>query len=166
MSKPLQYYASGEHLEKLCERFGQELELLDRNQKLELRIILSFYVWGQDDSDGYGIFDAYNDSIQHLLVEDSELEECLEILQGISVQDAESLQLALLEQCRIGNARLKTPLETQTEDLKTHGIPEDLAKQAAYILVKVDPVRQRTAEEQELITKVHQILMGMTQPAS
>lgn len=156
MSKSLQYYATGEHLEKLCERFGSQLELLDRNQKLELRIILNFYIWGQDDSDGYSIFDAFNDSIQHLLVEDSELGECLEILQNIPVENAESLLEALQAQCRSGNARLKTPLETQTENLKSLGIPEELAQKAAHILVKIDPLRSRTTEEQELINQVHQ----------
>lgn len=159
MSKALQYYATGEHLEKLCERFGSQLELLDRNQKLELRIILSFYIWGQDDSDGYTIFDAYTDSIQHLLIEDSELGECLELLQNIPVDNAESLLEALQAQCRTGNARLKTPLETQTEDLKSQGIPEELAKQAAYILVKIDPFRSRTTEEQDLINQVHQLYL-------
>ncbi|MUH00642.1 hypothetical protein F7734_53590 [Scytonema sp. UIC 10036] len=161
--EPLQYYASGEHLDRLCERFGPQLDLLNRPQKLQLRAILTYFVMGKEMmGDEYSINDALVDSLQHLFVEDPELEECMDILQGLSVRDAESLQVALVEQCRTGNARLKTPVETTTDDLTQRGVPQDLARQVAYITHKVDPTRQRTVSEQETINKVHKILIGQS----
>lgn len=126
MSKPIQYYTSGEHLDKLCEKFGSQLDLLDREQKLELRIVLSYFVWGQDQmSDDYTINDAWTDSLEQLLIEDKQIQQCLEILQGITVRDAESLLEAISAQLRTGNARLKTAVETTTHQLVDLGVPAE-----------------------------------------
>ena len=160
--KPIRYYTSGQHLEKLCEQFGQELDKLDREQKLELRIVLTYLIWGQEQlGANYSINDAWIDSLQHLLCEDEQIIECLEILQGISVTDAESLLVALQAQCQSGNARLKTPLETLTDDLVVRGVGYDLAKNAAYIMVKIDGTRARSESEQSAIDSVHKILSGV-----
>ena len=160
--KPIQYYTSGQHLDKLCEQFGHELDKLDREQKLELRIVLTYLIWGQEQlGSNYSINDAWIDSLQHLISKDEQIIECLEILQGISVKDAESLLIALQAQCTQGNARLKTPIETLTDDLIVRGVGSDLARNAAYIILKIDGNRQRSKEEQSAIDCVHQILIGV-----
>lgn len=160
--KPITYYASGQHLEKLCEQFGHQLEKLDREQKLELRIILTCLIWGKGElGDDYSIGDAWEDSNQKLLIEDEEIVQCLEILEGISITDAESLLIALQAQCTQGNARLKTPIETLTDDLVVRGCPVGLAMHAANIILKIDAIRERSEDEQGVIDCVHQILAGI-----
>ena len=108
--------------------------------------------------DEYSLNDALVDSLQHLFIEDLRIGEALAILEGITVQDAESLQIALVEQCRTGNARLKTSAETMTDDLMRHGVDRELATTAAYILTSVDSSRERTAGEQATIDRVHQLV--------
>ena len=160
--KPIQFYTSGQHVDKLCEQFGYQLEKLDREQKLELRIVLTYLIWGQEQlGNNYSINDAWIDSLQHLLCEDEQIIECLEILQGISVKDAESLLVALQAQCTQGNARLKTPIETLTDDLVVRGVGYDLAYNAAHIILKIDDTRERSADEQSAIDSVHKILSGI-----
>ena len=160
--KPIQYYTSGQHLDSLCEQFGYELEQLDREQKLELRIVLTYLIWGQEQlGDNYSINDAWIDSLQPLMIEDEQIIECLEILQGISVKDAESLLIALQAQCTQGNARLKTPIETLTNDLVIRGCPVELAMHAANIILKIDGIRQRSVSEQGVIDSIHQMLAGI-----
>ena len=160
--KPITYYTSSDHLERLCEQFGHELDNLDREQKLELRIVLTFFIWGQEQmGDEYSTNDAWIDSLQPLMIEDTQIIECLEILQGISVKDAESLLLALQAQCTQGNARLKTPVETMTDDLVNHGVNYELALDAANIILRIDGTRERSKDEQSAIDCVHQILAGI-----
>jgi hypothetical protein len=125
-------------------------------------------VFGQEQmGESYSLNDAWFDSLQTLMIEDAELMECLSILQGITISDAESLQEALLAQCRHGNARLKNAVETTTEALVGRGIPHDLAREVAIITHKVDPMRDlrfaaalryRTLEEQATVAKVHKML--------
>lgn len=158
--KPLKYYASGEHLDKLCERFGQELDLLDRNQKLQLRVLLSYYILGQDSmGESYSINDAWMESLQPIMCDDVAIIECLEILKDISIRDAESLLIALQAQCTQGNARLKTPFETTTTQLINLSISPELASSASNIIHKVDNERIRTEDEQHLINQVHAMLV-------
>lgn len=159
MTKPVTYFTSSNQIDKLVERFGSQLDLLDREQKLELRIVLTYFVFGQEQmGESYSLNDAWFDSLQTLMIEDVELMECLSILQGITISDAESLLSALLAQCRHGNARLKTAIETTTETLTERGIPHDLALEVAVITHKIDPVRERTALEQATLNKAHQLL--------
>ncbi|MBW4607145.1 MAG: hypothetical protein KME22_07950 [Hassallia sp. WJT32-NPBG1] len=159
MTKPVTYFTSSNQIDKLVERFGSQLDLLDREQKLELRIVLTYFVFGQEQmGESYSLNDAWFDSLQTLMIEDAELMECLSILQGITISDAESLQEALLAQCKHGNARLKNAVETTTEALVGRGIPHDLAREVAIITHKVDPMRDRTSEEQATVTKVHKML--------
>jgi hypothetical protein len=102
MTKPVTYFTSSNQIDKLVERFGSQLDLLDRDQKLELRIVLTYFVFGQEQmGESYSLNDAWFDSLQTLMIEDAELMECLSILQGITISDAESLQEALLAQCKL-----------------------------------------------------------------
>lgn len=157
--KPITYYVQNEQLDRLTERFGQELDLLDRSQKLQLRVLLSYYILGVDCMDGYSLNDAWMESIREIMCEDANIIECLEILQGIKVQQAEDLLVALQAQCTQGNARLKTPIETTTHQLIELGVSKELAKTAAYITHKIDNQRTRTDDEQALINQVHAILV-------
>ena len=160
--KPITYYTSGEHLDRLCEQFGHQLDKLDREQKLELRIVITYFIWGQDQlGDNYSIKDAWVDGLQQLVLEDNQINECLSILEGISIRDAESLLVALQAQCTQGNARLKSPIETMTDDLVSHGVGHELATTAAYILLKIDGTRERSKSEQVAIDSVHKILAGI-----
>lgn len=157
--KPVTYYVQNNQIDRLTEQFGARLEQLNRHQKLQIRAILTYFVLGKDMmGDEYSINDALIDSSQFLFVDTQEVERCVEILQSVTVQDAESLQIALVEQCRTGNARLKTSAETITEDLMQHGIDHELARQAAYILTTVDSTRVRTKDEQAIIDRVHQLV--------
>ena len=157
--KPVTYYIQNDQIDKLTEQFGSQLEQFDRPQKLQIRAILTYFVLGRDMmGDEYSINDALVDSLQHLFIEDLRIGEALAILEGITVQDAEALQIALVEQCRTGNARLKTSAETMTDDLMRHGVDRELATTAAYILTSVDSSRERTADEQATIDRVHQLV--------
>ena len=159
--KSVNYYVQNNQIDRLTEQFGSQLEQFDRPQKLQLRAILTYFVLGRDMmGDEYSLNDALVDSLQHLFIEDLRIGEALAILEGITVQDAESLQIALVEQCRVGNARLKTSAETITEDLIQHGVDHELARTAAYILTAVDSTRERTADEQATIDRVHQLVIG------
>ena len=67
--KPIQYYTSGEHLDKLCEQFGHQIESLDREQKLESRIVLTFFIWGQDQmGTEYSINHSWIDQGERILI--------------------------------------------------------------------------------------------------
>jgi hypothetical protein len=157
--KPVTYYAQNDQIDKLTEQFGLQLEQFDRPQKLQLRAILTYFVLGRDQmGDEYSLNDALVDSLQHLFIEDLRIGEALAILEGITVQDAEALQIALVEQSRTGNARLKTSAETMTDDLMRHGVDRELATTAAYILTSVDSTRERTSDEQATIDRVHQLV--------
>ncbi|MUG98922.1 hypothetical protein F7734_44165 [Scytonema sp. UIC 10036] len=158
----LQYYTSSDCLERLTERFGDQLELLDRMQKLQLRAILTHFILGRETmSDDYSIDDAASDfNLWQLFIPDEELAIALRTLAGLTLEDAESLLEALQAQCRYGNARLATPIETMVDELTKQGIPSPLAKEAAYILVKVDAVGKRTTEQQAIINQVHRLVLG------
>ncbi|KAB8313967.1 hypothetical protein SD81_040265 [Tolypothrix campylonemoides VB511288] len=158
--KPVTYHIQNNQIDQLTEQFGSQLEQLDRPQKLQLRAILTYFVIGRDMMGSeYSINAALIDSNQYLFVSTPEVEKCIEILQNITVPDAESLQVALVEQCRTGNARLKTSTESMTDDLVQHGVDYQLARMAAYILITVDNTRERTSDEQVIINQVHQILI-------
>lgn len=144
-------------LDKLTERFGSELELLDRSQKLQLRISLTTFIWGfEEQGEDYTLEDSWLDSINNIIERDRELDEVFAILRDIAVDDAESLLEALQAQCRYGNARVKTPTESMTDQLVKHGVLRELAKTAANILMTVDSTRERTPQEQQIIGQLHQ----------
>lgn len=158
----LQYYTSSDCLDQLTERFGGQLELLDRMQKLQLRTILTYFVLGRETMfDDYTIDSAvYDLNLWQLFLPDDQLQDALTILEGITVQDAESLLEALQAQCRFGNAKLQTATETMMDELLKQGIPTELAEEAAYILTVVDTKGQRTEHQQWLISQVHKLILG------
>lgn len=162
--KHLQYYIPNEidQLDQLTEKFGGQLELLNRFQKLQLRAILTYFVLGREMmSDDYSIDSAvYDIQLWQLFIPDEELQDALETLNGITIQDAESLLEALQAQCRFGNARLQTSTETMMDELLKQGIPTELAEEAAHILTVVDAQGQRTEHQQWLISQVHKIVLG------
>ncbi|MUH01123.1 hypothetical protein F7734_56215 [Scytonema sp. UIC 10036] len=160
--KTLQYFTSGTHLDQLTERFGSQLELLDRPQKLQLRAILTYFVLGREMmSDEYSIGDAVSDfNLWQLFIPDQQLQDALETLEGVTVEDAESLLEALQAQCRHGNAKLRTSTDSMADELIRQGIPHELAEEAAYILTVVDAQGQRTQHQQWLISQVHKIILG------
>lgn len=158
--KPITYFAQNEQLDCLTERFGQELDLLDRSQKLQIRVMLSYYILGKDRmGDNYSINDAWMETLEEIMCEDECIIECLNILENITVRQAENLLVALQAQCVQGNAKLKTPVETTTRDLVELGVPVDLARTAAYITHKIDNIRLRTDEEQAVVNQVNAILV-------
>ena len=161
MSQPITYYASGTQIDQLVNKFGSQLNLLNRSQKLELRIILTYLVWGFEQmGEEYTINDAWIDSLQHLMCESKEIEQCLEILQRISVNDAESLLEALQAQCRSGNARLRNAVESSVDDFIRLGVPALLAHRASVIIHESDHKRPRTDDEQALINQLQQMLLS------
>ena len=161
MSQPIGYYVAVAQIDQLVDKFGSQLNLLNREQKLELRIVLTYLVWGQEQMGlEYTINDAWVDSLQHLMCEDKEIEQCLEILQGISVNDAESLLEALQAQCRSGNARLRNAVETSVDDFIRLGVPAELALAASVIIHESDHNRPRTDDEQALINQLQQMLLS------
>lgn len=160
--KSLQHFTSGEHLDQLTDRFGGQLELLDRPQKLQLRAILTYLILGRElQSDEYSIQDAVSDfNLWQLFIPNEELQDVLETLNGVTVQVAESFLEALQGQCRHGNARLKTSTETMMDELLKQGIPVELAEEASHILTVVDANGQRTEHQQWLISQVHKIVLN------
>lgn len=157
--KPVTDYIQTGCINNLVEKFGAELEQLDRDQKLQLRITLTYFIWGRDQIDGYSLQDAYEEALGELVVRDLDIDKVFGILENITTDVAEALIEALQVQCRYGNARLKTAVETMTDTLVERGVPSELAKTAAIILREIDPIRDRTALEQEIINKIHQLVI-------
>lgn len=157
--KPVTYYIQTNQINALVERFGSHLEQLDRSQTIQVRVLLTSFLMGQDQMGAdYTICDAWQDSSLHLLVEDEVVVEVADLLDGLTISQAEGLLSILQEQCTSGNARLKTPVETTTNDLMKHGVPQELASTAAIIIREVDAVRDRTPEEQATINQIHQFI--------
>lgn len=156
--KPVTYYIQDSQIDSLVERFGCYLEQLDRSKKIQVRVLLTNFLMGQDQmGEDYTICDAWQDSSLHLLVQDEVVVEVADILDGLTIAQAEGLLSALQEQCTVGNARLKTALETMRETLVQQGVPQELATTAAVILKEIDAVRSRTPEEQEIINQIFKL---------
>lgn len=157
--KPITFYIQDDTINTLVERFGSYLEQLDRSQKIQIRVLLTNFLLGQDQMGSeYTIGDAWQDSSLHLLTSDECVVEVADILVDLTIAQAEGLLAALQEQCTVGNARLRTPVEITTETLVQHGVPEELARTAAVIIREIDPVRGRSPEEQQLINRMYQII--------
>lgn len=157
MKSTVTYYIQCDRINTLVEKLGAELDLLDRDQKLQLRITLTHFIWGRDHINEYSLQDAYEEALGEVCVGDSGMDLALDILRDITTEEAEALIEALQAQCRYGNARLKTPVETTTDTLVEHGVPMELAKTAAIIIREIDPVRDRTREEQAIIDEIFKL---------
>lgn len=156
---PITFYIQGDNITALVERFGCYLGELDRSQKIQIRVLLTNFLLGQDQmGPDYNIGDAWQDSSLHLLTSDECVVEVADILVDLTIAQAEGLLAGLGEQCTVGNARFKTPTETAIETLLDYGVPLELATQAAVILKEVDGVRDRTPAEQEVINQMYQLM--------
>lgn len=157
--KPITYYIQDPTIDALVERFGSYLEQLDRSKKIQIRVLLTNFLMGQDQMGiDYTICDAWEDSSLHLLVSDEIVVQVADILEQLTIAQAEGLLAALAEQCTVGNARIKTPTETMTETLLSYGMPLELASTAAVIFKEIDGVRDRTSDEQEVINGMYEFL--------
>ncbi|MBW4597810.1 MAG: hypothetical protein KME46_34125 [Brasilonema angustatum HA4187-MV1] len=157
---PITFFVQDATIDALVERFGCYLEQLDRSQKIQVRVLLTNFLMGQDlMSENYTIGDAWQDSSLHLLTSDDAVVEVADILEHLTIAQAEGLLSALQEQCTLGNARLKTAVESMTDSLVQHGVPHELATVAVEIFKEVDPVRDRTTEEQAIINQLHHFVV-------
>ncbi|MBP5976523.1 hypothetical protein HW132_28280 [Brasilonema sp. CT11] len=157
--KPVTFHIQSDSINKLADRFGCYLEQLDRAQKIQIRVLLTTFLLGKEMmSDEYSIGDAWEDACLHLITADDDVIEVADILVDLTIWEAEGLLQALQEQCTVGNARLKTPVEITTDQLTQHGVPSELALVSAVIIREVDAVRERTAEEQEVINQIFEIM--------
>lgn len=155
---PVTYFIEDSTINLLTQRFGSYLEQLDRAQIIQVRVLLTNFLLGQEMmGEGYTVSDAWMDSSLHLLVADESVVEVADLLDGVTIVQVEVLLSALQERCTLGNARLKTPTETMTDTLLGYRVSLELATKAAVILKEVDGQRDRTSEEQEIINQVFQL---------
>ncbi|MBD2491400.1 hypothetical protein [Aulosira sp. FACHB-615] len=112
MSKDLvTYYGQTELIDKLVDKYGAYLEQLTRETKLLFRITLSTYVLMQQEytASEYSISAALEDALCELVIPDSIPQDLYDIcsqLEGLTVDEAESILDALQHQIRWGNARV------------------------------------------------------------
>ncbi|MCC5639818.1 hypothetical protein LC593_29130 [Nostoc sp. CHAB 5844] len=105
------YYGQTDRLDQLVEKYGPHLEQLGREIKLLLRITLSTYVLMQQEysASEYSITSALEDALCELVLPDSIPQDLYDIcsqLEGLTVDEAETILEALQHQIRWGNARL------------------------------------------------------------
>ncbi|MBD2452425.1 hypothetical protein H6G76_36085 [Nostoc sp. FACHB-152] len=105
------YYGQTDRIDSLVEKYGPHLEQLDRETKLLLRITLSTYVLMQQEysSSEYSTSAALQDALCELVLPDSIPQDLYDIcsqLEGLTVDEAETILEALQHQIRWGNARL------------------------------------------------------------
>lgn len=155
-----------EYFQGLSDRFGSDLEILDREQKLILTITLVTYMWQQEytgfTSSLEEVWKKTLASFSEIIDEpwdgpDEEFEECLSILQGISVANAGLIARRLLDQCLTGNAS-KLRHEEFADALIAKGFPEELAKKAAEAMFIVPHNRATTEEEYNLVIQARDFL--------
>lgn len=107
------YYGQTEKIHQLVEKHGAYLEQLDRKTKLLLRTTLSQYVFMQQicTPDNYLVTEALKDGDFERFLCDGIPEVLINLcseLNGLTVDDAETILEALQHQLRWGNARLLT----------------------------------------------------------
>ncbi|YAF99308.1 MAG: hypothetical protein AB3A66_29615 (plasmid) [Nodularia sp. CChRGM 3473] len=110
MSDLVTYYGQTNRIDKLVEKYGAYLEKLTRETKLLLRIVLSMYVFMQEEQNptDYLVSTALENALYELVIADSLPQDLLDVcsqLQGITTDEAESLLEALQHQLRWGNAQ-------------------------------------------------------------
>jgi len=107
----LTYYGQTDRLDQLVDKYGSYLEQLNRETKLLFRITLSTYVLMQQEysASEYSISAALEDALCELVLPDSIPQDLYDIcsqLEGLTVDEAETILEALQHQIRWGNARL------------------------------------------------------------
>ncbi|YAF98967.1 MAG: hypothetical protein AB3A66_28625 (plasmid) [Nodularia sp. CChRGM 3473] len=109
MSDLVTYYGQTNRIDQLVEKYGGYLEKLSRETKLLLRIVLSTYVFMQQEScSNYPVSKALEDALCELVIPDSLPQDLYDVcsqLEGLTVDEAESLLEALQHQLRWGNAQ-------------------------------------------------------------
>ncbi|MCC2692881.1 hypothetical protein IQ240_09815 [Nodularia sp. LEGE 04288] len=106
MSNLVTYYGQTDLVNKLVDKYGQYLEQLDRRTKLLFRTILSDYVFRADSMSLKETAEKIFTSLLIGAIPEKLFDICL-ILEGITVDEAESLLEALQHQLRWGNAQSK-----------------------------------------------------------
>jgi hypothetical protein len=103
MPKTTTYYAQTSEIDHLVEKFGSQLEKLNREDKLSLQMLLGAYVYLQEFESEWTLDAVVTETP---LYEPSEsLDEAIDILNEIDVDAAQGLIEALTSQLRHGNAR-------------------------------------------------------------
>ncbi len=105
------YYGQTNRIDQLVDKYGGYLEQLNRETKLLLRVILSTYVFMQEEQapGEYSLKTALEDALCELVIYDSIPQDLYEIcsqMAGLTVDEAETLLEALQHQIRWGNARM------------------------------------------------------------
>lgn len=100
MAKPIGYYVECEHTHMLMERFGDRLEALTANDKLGLIAAISLWLSIDDDIDRHWDIPAVVHT--QLFPQSQSLSLAASILEDISIEDAQGLMAALVEQVREG----------------------------------------------------------------
>jgi hypothetical protein len=112
MSKDLvTYYGQTERIDQLVDKYGVYLEQLNRETKLLFRITLSTYVLMQQEysASEYSMSTALEDALCELIISDSIPQDLYDIcsqLEGLTVDEAETILEALQHQIRWGNAHI------------------------------------------------------------
>ncbi|MBW4566199.1 MAG: hypothetical protein KME32_35045 [Mojavia pulchra JT2-VF2] len=111
MSKDLVIYnGQSNRIDQLVGKYGGSLEVLSRETKLLLRITLSTYVLVQREytSTEYPVSEAVEDALCQLVIPHNvpqDLYDVCSLLEGLTVDEAESILDALQYQLHWGNAR-------------------------------------------------------------
>ncbi|ABA25013.1 hypothetical protein Ava_B0303 (plasmid) [Trichormus variabilis ATCC 29413] len=105
------YNGQSNRIDQLIGRYGAYLEALTREIKLLLRITLSTYVLMQQEysSTEYPVSEALEDALSQLVIPHNVPQDLFDIcsqLEGLTVDEAESLLDALQYQLYWGNARI------------------------------------------------------------
>lgn len=105
------YYGQTDLIDQLVNNYGSYLGKLDRETKLLLRVVLSTYVVMQQEysPSEYPVSTALEDALCELMIPDSipqDLYDVCSVLDGITVDEAETILEALQHQLRYGNAQL------------------------------------------------------------
>ncbi|MBD6621290.1 hypothetical protein FNW02_37805 [Komarekiella sp. 'clone 1'] len=104
------YYGQTSRIDQLVDKYGACLEQINRETKLLLRMALTHYVFMQQkcNPDNYSVTEPLRDALfVRFVCEDIPriLYDICSLLQGLTVDEAETLLEALQHQIRWGNAR-------------------------------------------------------------
>jgi hypothetical protein len=104
------YYGQTNRIDQFVDKYGGYLEQINRETKLLLRVTLSTYIFMQEEQtpSDYPVIKALEDGLCELVIPDSIPQDLYDIcsqLEGLTVDEAETLLEALQHQIRWGNAR-------------------------------------------------------------
>ncbi|MBG1265531.1 hypothetical protein [Nostoc sp. WHI] len=104
------YYGQTPTIDQLVDNYGAHLEKLSRETKLLLRVTLSTYIVMQQEytPTEYPVSTALEDGLCELVIPDSipqDLYDVCSVLNGLTIDETETILEALQHQIRWGNAR-------------------------------------------------------------